>query len=113
MAGYHAGLRWRQISVRESILKSAASSLSRDLTDQLVRTPLVVVCALWIICLPAMYFALYGDLVSSVGTLAQMTVFFLGFLMIFLVGVVSLCLLISCSVYALRRIRWRKLDYGL
>ena len=103
-------LHWREMNVLTSVKKSVAVSLVMDIVNYLVELPFVAVGALWIICFPLMYFALYGDLVQSAGTLAGMTLIFLMFLMVFMAIVVSACLVVSYIAHFVTRARWRKFD---
>jgi hypothetical protein len=65
---------------------------------------LVAVAALWMICFPLLYIALYGDLVQSARTLAGMTVTFVIFLMIFVMAMLSVSFLVFCA-FELRKRR--------
>ncbi len=103
-------LHWREKNVQTSVKKSAAASLVREMVGYLIELPLSAVGALWIVCLPLMYFALYGDLGQSVSTLGGMTITFLAFLMTFLVIVVSACVVVSYIAQKLLKARWHKLD---
>jgi hypothetical protein len=103
-------LHWREDNVRRSILGSVARSLLMEAAHYLVETPLAAIGALWIICLPLLYFGLYADLGKSVDVMASMTVTFVMFLMTFLAIVVSACLLVSYVSHALLEARWHKVD---
>ena len=110
MAVVTTSLRWREKNVATSVKKSASASLLRELGGYLVEMPAAAIIALWIICLPLMYFALYGDLSKSVGILAEMTATFLAWLMGFMTVVVSACLIAAYIAHKRTKIRWRKID---
>ena len=112
MAGSTISLSWREKNIRASVKRSAATSLLREIACYLVELPLVAVASLWIICLPLMYFALYGDLIGSVETLAGMTVTCLAWLMAFMTVVVSACLLASYALHVRLKSKWRKIHSG-
>ena len=76
----------------------------KGLLVYLVEKPLVAVAALWIVCFPLLYIALYGDLVQSARTLADMTVTFVIFLMIFIMAMLSVSFLAVCA-FELRKHR--------
>ena len=103
-------LHWREKNVHTAVKKAVAASLIREMAGYLVEMPLAAMCALWIICLPLMYFALYGDIGRSISTLGEMTVTFMAFLMVFLAFVVSACMIASYLAHFLLKFRWRKLD---
>jgi hypothetical protein len=77
----------------------------------LLEKPLAAVVALWMICFPLLYIALYGDLVQSARTLAGMTVTFVAFLMIFITAMLSVSFLVYCA-FELRRRRHFGTSYG-
>ena len=74
----------------------------KGLLAYLIEKPLAAVAALWMVCFPLLYIALYGDVVQSAITLADMTVTFVIFLMIFIMSILSVSFLVSC-VFELRR----------
>jgi len=76
MSSTTAGVRSKRRGWEVFTGRTAAIGSAKELLAYLVGKPLVAVAVLWIICLPAMYFALYGDLVESAWTLGQMTVVF-------------------------------------
>jgi hypothetical protein len=91
-------------------LKGEVASLGSvgEILTYLAEKPLAAMIALWTICLPLLYFALYGDLVESARTLAGMTVIVLVYLFIFITVLLSASFLIAY----LLRIRERR-KYGL
>ncbi len=98
---------WEGIRARmrgAAFLMRGAESVDslKGLLVYLVEKPLVAVAALWIVCLPTLYIALYGDLVQSARTLADMTVTFVVFLMIFIMAMLSASFLVFCA-FELRR----------
>jgi len=76
----------------------------KGLLVYLVEKPLAAVAALWMVCFPLLYIALYGDVVQSAITLADMTVTFVIVLMIFIMSILSVSFLVFC-VFELRRRR--------
>ena len=91
---------------RAAFLRRGAKSIDslKGFFLYLLEEHLVAVAALWMICFPLMYIALYGDLVQSASTLAGMTVTFVAFLMIFITAMLSVSFLVFCA-FELRRHR--------
>ena len=79
----------------------------RKLLTYITEQPLSSVAALWMVCFPLLYFALYGDLAQSAKTMAGMTVTFLIFLMAFIVTLLSICFLIALFLELRRQRRVR------
>jgi len=104
MSSSWAGLRSRRRSA--AFLMRGAESVDslKGLFAYLLMKPLAAVGALWMICFPLLYIALYGDLVQSARTLADMTVTFVTFLMIFIMTMLLVSFLVFC-VFELRRRR--------
>lgn len=91
---------------RAAFLRRSAKSIDsvKGLFVYLVEEHVVAVAALWTICLPLMYVALYGDLAQSARTLAGMTVTFVAFLAIF----ISVMLSVSFLVFYAFELRKRR-----
>lgn len=104
MSSSWAGLRSRKR--RAAFLMRGAKSIDslKALFVYLLEQPLAAVAALWIICFPLLYIALYGDLVQSARTLAGMTVTFVMFLMTFIMVMLSISFLVFCA-FELRKRR--------
>jgi hypothetical protein len=93
---------------RAAFLRRGARSIDslKGLFVYLLEEHLVAVAALWIICFPLLYIALYGDLVQSARTLAGMTVTFVAFLMIFISAMLSVSFLVFCAFELRKRRRF-------
>jgi len=87
-------------------LRPANIGSAGDLLRYIIETPLAAVVALWITCLPALYFALYGDIFESARTLAQMTVIVLAYLMVVMAVTLSVVVLISYIMWLREKRRW-------
>jgi hypothetical protein len=94
MSSSCAGLRSRKKGA--ALLMRGAESVDslKGLLVYLVEKPLSAVVAFWMVCFPLLYIALYGDLVQSARTLADMTVTFVAFLMIFIMTILSVSFLV-------------------
>jgi len=104
MSSSWAGLRSRKRSAAFLMRGAASIDSLKGLFVYLLEKPLVAVAALWMICFPLLYIALYGDLVQSARTLAGMTVTFVSFLMFFIMAMLSVSFLVFCA-FELRRRR--------
>jgi hypothetical protein len=101
-AGIHSRKR------RVAFLRRGAKSINslKGLFVYLLEEHLAAVAALWMVCFPLMYFALYGDLVQSARTLVGMTVTFVAFLMISITAMLSVSFLVFCSFELRKRRRF-------
>jgi len=104
-----SGARVRSKKIRADFLIGRAKAVNslRELPTYITEQPLSAVAALWIVCFPLLYFALYGDLVQSAKTMAEMTVTFVIFLMAFIVTLLSISYLIALVLELRRRRRVR------
>lgn len=89
-------------------LRSSMVSLgsAKELARYIVETPLAAIFALWAVCLPALYFALYGDLIESAKTLSQMTVIVVAYIMIVMAATLSIAFAISYVMWLREKRRW-------
>jgi len=104
MSSSTAGLRSRKRGAAFLMRGAESVDSPKGLFAYLVQKPLAAVAALWMICFPLLYIALYGDLVQSARTLAYMTVTFVTFLMIFIMAMLSVSFLVFCA-FELRKRR--------
>lgn len=106
MSSSSAGIHSRKR--RAAFLRGGARSIDsiKGLFVFLLEEHLVAVAALWMICFPLLYIALYGDLVQSASTLAGMTVTFVAFLMIFITAMLSVSFLVFCAFELRKRRRF-------
>lgn len=84
----------------------AGAGSARELAAYIIRTPLAAIFALWAVCLPALYFALYGDLFESAKTLSQMTVIVVAYVMIVMAATLSIAFSISYIMWLREKRRW-------
>jgi hypothetical protein len=87
-------------------LRPANIGSARELLIYIIETPIAAVVALWVICLPALYFALYGDIFESAKTLAQMTLIVLAYLLVVMAGTLSISVTISYILWLRQKRRW-------
>ncbi len=87
-------------------LRPAGIGSAKDLLVYVIQTPIAAVFALWVICLPVLYFALYGDLFESARTLAQMTVIVVAYLLIVMAATLSVSVTVSYIMWLRQKKRW-------
>ncbi len=107
MSSSGASVRSKKTRADFLIGRAEAVNSLRELLAYITEKPLVAIAALWIVCFPLLYFALYGDLVQSAKTMAEMTVTFVIFLMAFMVTLLSISYLIALVLEIRRRRRDR------
>jgi hypothetical protein len=105
-----ASVRSKKIRADFLIGRAEAVNSLKELLTYITEQPLSAVAALWIVCFPVLYFALYGDLVQSAKTMTEMTVIFVIFLMAFIVTLLSFSYLIALLLELRRRRRVRTIS---
>lgn len=95
MSSTGVGIRSKRRN-RDSLLgKTPRLTPLRELWEYLVEEPLVAVAVLWAICFPLMFLFLYRDVLKSAETMAEMTIWFVSFLVLIIVIMLSIALLIA------------------
>lgn len=109
MSSTGVGIRSKRRN-RDSILgKTARLTPLRELWEYLVEEPMIAVAVLWATCFPLIFF-LYGDVLKSAETMAEMTIWFVIFLVLIIVIMLSIALLIAYVFEVRGRRRRHKAD---
>jgi|GEM_PF-1610290 len=106
MSSSSGSVGWKGRSRRADEARSSSfGSVRNFLIYYLLQQPLAAVAVVWLLCFPMVYY-IYGDAIQSAATLAQMTVWFL----LFLLTAIAIMILIALGIeYAFsRRERWMR-----
>jgi len=105
MSSNTASVGWRRRPRDKDVRYSTFGSVRNFLIYYLVQQPLAAVATVWLLCFPMIYY-IYGDALESAATMAQMTIWFLLFLMTAIAVMVLIALAIEYAFS--RRAKWMR-----